>query len=431
MTGGLALKVDGLGKRYELGMARSAFGSINALRTGTERELFWALRDVSFEVARGEAVGIIGSNGAGKTTLLKILSRITNPTAGEAALYGKLGSLLEVGTGFHPELTGRENVYFNGSILGMRKREIDRKFDEIVAFADIGDFIDTPVKRYSTGMAVRLAFAVPAHLDTDILLVDEILSVGDFRFQQRSLGKMQEQTQGEGRTVLFVSHNLGSVKTLTSRCVWLDHGVIRSIGPTDEVIRDYIASYEDESADGEVDLSNPQFRRPKSKYTQQVRFERIRLENAHGAATNVLLERDPLQIKLRLRSVVAQPGVRMEVRCALTTVDGLVVFTASSGPQELDLEEGVYETSFRIDPNDIVAGTYSLEPHVRLIGSDVSSTMQDRVRNALTFRVEHNPEQENGVQVADWGNLAAQDGLVRVHFPWEPIVHTGERTPAV
>jgi lipopolysaccharide transport system ATP-binding protein len=237
---------------------------------------------------------------------------------------------------------------------------------------------------------------------------------------------MQEQTQGEGRTVMFVSHNLGSVKTLTSRCIWLDHGTIKAEGPTDAVIRAYVASFESQSAEGEVDLSDPTFRRPKKTYAQQVLFESARLENARGSLTNVVLERDPFVVHLRVRSNITQKDVRMEVRCALTTVDGVVVFTASSGWQEIDLESRVYETSFRVDPNTIVAGTYSLEPHVRLVGDGLSSTMQDRVRNALTFRVEQSPDTESDVQLADWGNPHQSEGLVRVEFPWGAVTPTAD-----
>ena len=199
----------------------------------------WALRDVSFEVKRGEVVGIIGRNGAGKSTLLKILSRITEPTAGSAKIHGRVGSLLEVGTGFHPELTGRENIYLNGAILGMRRAEIERKFDEIVAFAEIERFLDTPVKRYSSGMYVRLAFAVAAHLEPEILLVDEVLAVGDAQFQKKCLGKMGDVAK-EGRTVLFVSHNMVAVQTLCQRAFWLDSGQLKAQGEVGTIVTTYL-----------------------------------------------------------------------------------------------------------------------------------------------------------------------------------------------
>ncbi|MGL4649338.1 MAG: ABC transporter ATP-binding protein, partial [Caldilineaceae bacterium] len=203
------------------------------------RETFWALDDVSFEVKHGEALGIIGRNGAGKSTLLKILSRITKPTRGTATVYGRVGSLLEVGTGFHPELTGRENIYLNGAILGMTKRDIERHFDEIVAFAEVEQFLDTPVKRYSSGMYMRLAFAVAAHLEPEVLVVDEVLAVGDAAFQKKCLGKMSEVAKG-GRTVLFVSHNMSAVKSLCANAVLLSRGRLMDYGPSDAVVQRYL-----------------------------------------------------------------------------------------------------------------------------------------------------------------------------------------------
>ena len=207
-----------------MGIASSPFGYLAAsLREAQEEETLWALRNVSFDVERGEVLGVIGRNGAGKSTLLKVLSRITEPTEGVAQIQGRVASLLEVGTGFHPELSGRENIYLNGAILGMRKAEIDRKFDEIVAFSEVEKFIDTPVKRYSSGMSVRLAFAVAAHLEPEILLVDEVLAVGDLEFQRKCLGKMGEVTRDQGRTVLLVSNNMTSVASLCSSTLLLEH----------------------------------------------------------------------------------------------------------------------------------------------------------------------------------------------------------------
>jgi lipopolysaccharide transport system ATP-binding protein len=206
-----------------------------------EIEEFWALKNVSFEVKQGEVLGIIGRNGAGKSTLLKILSRITEPTKGRVRLCGRVGSLLEVGTGFHPELTGRENIFLNGAILGMTRGEITKKFDEIVAFSEVERFLDTPVKRYSSGMYVRLAFAVAAHLEPDILVVDEVLAVGDTQFQQKCLGKMDEVSRREGRTVLFVSHNMGVIENFCQTSIWLDHGATRQYGSTEAVVRGYLS----------------------------------------------------------------------------------------------------------------------------------------------------------------------------------------------
>jgi lipopolysaccharide transport system ATP-binding protein len=257
----IAIKVENLSKAYQLG--NFSTGTISrdierwwALARGKEdpflkigetndrsikgtSDIVWSLKDINFEIEQGDAVGIIGKNGAGKSTLLKILSRITAPTTGKISGNGRIASLLEVGTGFHPELTGRENIYLNGAILGMRKREIDRKFDEIVDFSGVERYIETPVKRYSSGMYVRLAFAVAAHLDSEILIVDEVLAVGDAEFQRKCLGKMGQVSRGEGRTVLFVSHNLGAVENLCNSAILLDEGNISTSGNIKDVIRSY------------------------------------------------------------------------------------------------------------------------------------------------------------------------------------------------
>jgi lipopolysaccharide transport system ATP-binding protein len=247
---GTAIRVQGIGKKYRLGESRAAYETLRDTIAGAwgqgrsatnpTREI-WALRDVSFEVRPGEAVGIIGRNGAGKSTLLKILSRITEPTEGYAEIHGRVGSLLEVGTGFHPELTGRENIFLSGAILGMKRTEIRRQFDAIVAFAQIERFLDTPVKRYSSGMFVRLAFAVAAHLTPEILLVDEVLAVGDLEFQKKCIGKMDDVAH-EGRTVLFVSHSMGTIERLCGRCVLLADGRVEMTGPTPDVVRAYVRS---------------------------------------------------------------------------------------------------------------------------------------------------------------------------------------------
>ena len=276
------ISVEKISKQYRIG-AKMSYKTLretlmNAVksparlfrRNGSEGEnTIWALKDVSFEVQQGEVIGIIGRNGAGKTTLLKILSRVTEPTEGEVKIRGRVASLLEVGTGFHPELTGRENIFINGAILGMRKEEIKRKFDEIVAFAEIEKFLDTPVKRYSSGMYVRLAFAVAAHLEPEILIVDEVLAVGDAQFQKKCLGKMEEVGK-EGRTVLFVSHNMAAIENLCRRAVVLDQGLIRFVGTQTAAISEYQRSFSanqaslkdrtDRKGSGEVRVVGIEFR---------------------------------------------------------------------------------------------------------------------------------------------------------------------------
>ncbi len=255
----LAVRVRGITKTYRLGVInrrtlrdeliycrerlrgrdpRETLGKFGG-REMADPGLFHALDNVSFDVRKGETVGLIGRNGAGKSTMLKILARITTPTTGDAWIRGRVGSMLEVGTGFHPELTGRENIYLNGSILGMSRREIDAKFDEIVEFSEIGDFLETPVKRYSSGMYVRLAFSVASSLDNDVLLLDEVLAVGDMAFQKKSLARMKE-IAASGRTILFVSHSMASVREICSRCIWFDHGRIVQNGLSEKVVSEYV-----------------------------------------------------------------------------------------------------------------------------------------------------------------------------------------------
>ena len=250
----------------------------------------WALRDVSFDVQAGDRVGIIGRNGAGKSTLLKVLTRITHPTEGRAELIGSVGSLLEVGTGFHPELTGRENIYMNGAIIGMRRAEVREKFDEIVAFSEIGKYLDTPVKRYSSGMYVRLAFAVAAHLEPDILIVDEVLAVGDIEFQKKCLGRMGD-VASEGRTVLFVSHNMGAISTLCSRAVLLDAGRVVASGPTSDVVGEYITRGLDVS--GSVLWSDPD----EAPGGEQVKLHAVRVVQRGESTADVDIDEE-VQIEI-------------------------------------------------------------------------------------------------------------------------------------
>jgi homopolymeric O-antigen transport system ATP-binding protein len=289
---------------------------------GDEVEEFWALKDVSFEVKRGEVIGIIGKNGAGKSTLLKIVSRITEPTAGRVRLRGRVASLLEVGTGFHPELTGRENIFLNGAILGMTRREIRRKFDEIVAFAELEKFLDTPVKHYSSGMYVRLAFAVAAHLEPEILIVDEVLAVGDAEFQKKCLGKMDEASKREGRTVILVSHNMSAVNSLCSKGIYLEHGRLQTIGDTKAVVSKYLARTQ-EGKDGQKTLSDNQTR--KSIFFKSVSI----LNHDHRVSTSLDVTR-PFNICVQLVAKKKILGVQLVL--TVETSDGTAVFSSSHIP---------------------------------------------------------------------------------------------------
>jgi len=289
------IRVENLSKRYRIGSSQGHFkyGSLrdslaNAVKAPFRRlrsssdslkeapKHIWALKDVSFEVKRGEVLGIIGRNGAGKTTLLKILSRITKPTEGHVRLRGRVGSLLEVGTGFHPELTGRENIYLNGAVLGMKRIEIDRKFDEIVDFAEIEQFLDTPIKHYSSGMYMRLAFAVAAHMEPDILLIDEVLAVGDLAFQKKCLGKMEKVTQ-EGRAIIFISHNMNSISHLCNRVIWIDLGRIISDGNADDVISNYLKTQQSFFKNSKLKAEEWNIRNKSHKFFKEITINGISL----------------------------------------------------------------------------------------------------------------------------------------------------------
>jgi len=315
------------------------------------REDFWALRHVNFEVRQGEVVGIIGRNGAGKSTLLKILSRITEPTEGKITLRGRVASLLEVGTGFHPELTGRENIYLNGAILGMSRAEIKKKFDEIVAFAETERFLDTPVKRYSSGMYVRLAFAVAAHLEPEILVVDEVLAVGDAEFQKKCLGKMSEVSK-EGRTVLFVSHNMGVLSTLTNRAILLSQGRKAKDGVTATVIADYLHR----SSNSEL------------IYTNNVQASApivTRAELQTSAPNNVQFHADPMIAKLHVSIPRAIDGARLELyACDELGKRTLYLWRYDSRNAPLFRTPGKYEILCRIPKLHLYVGRYTLRIHL-------------------------------------------------------------------
>jgi lipopolysaccharide transport system ATP-binding protein len=335
----IAIRVSNLSKLYRIGARQQRHDtlrdSIAAMfeapkrwfsRNGqAEREdTIWALKDVSFEVKHGEVVGIIGRNGAGKSTLLKILSRITKPTEGSVEIHGRVGSLLEVGTGFHPELTGRENIYLNGAILGMKRAEIDRKFDEIVAFAEIEKFLDTPVKRYSSGMYVRLAFAVAAHLEPEILIVDEVLAVGDAQFQKKCLGKMGDVAK-EGRTVLFVSHNMGALQTLCDRAYWLDAGQMNADGLVNEVVTKYLRSglAEDDASERVwPDIAT-------APGNDTVRLRRFAVMPEDGKPGDVITMQTPLRIEVEYWNLL--PAIHLHATLHVYNDQGIIAFTTGAG----------------------------------------------------------------------------------------------------
>ena len=315
-------------------------------------ETIWALKDVSFEVKEGDVVGLIGRNGAGKTTLLKILSRITEPTEGGVDLYGRVGSLLEVGTGFHPELTGRENIYLNGAILGMRRTEIERKFDEIVAFSEIEKFLDTPVKHYSSGMYVRLAFSVAAHLEPEILLVDEVLAVGDAAFQKKCLGKMDSVAR-EGRTVLFVSHNMAAVQRLCPNSFWMEGGRVRRSGPTSEVVADYLqASFQ------EADKAESVFdEEPQKEF--QLRVGRV--INSQELVTQQFHCDEPVIMEFICQVRQRMPGLYGYVSISREGSSILVSDSFDVGPNPLDdLSPGMYQVRIPIPARSLGPGDYSV-----------------------------------------------------------------------
>ncbi len=333
----VAIRIDGLGKKYRIRhQQRERYVALRDVLSDRARSLFrckrqfgrppvedfWALKDVSFEVKRGEVTGVIGRNGAGKSTLLKVISRITEPTAGRIELTGRVASMLEVGTGFHPELTGRENIFLNGAILGMRHAEIKRRFDEIVAFSEVENFLDTPVKRFSSGMYVRLAFAVAAHLHTEILIVDEVLAVGDAEFQRKCLGRMSEVAQG-GRTVLFVSHNMAAIRRLTQRCIVLDQGQLKLDAPPQEAIESYLKESSDGLAEGRFIRATP---RPSGR---PFHVERVTTARAPDGEPTVQFDCDQ-PIHVAIDYVAARPIGGLHGHLQLQRLDGTIVYEADS-----------------------------------------------------------------------------------------------------
>ena len=414
------IQVKHLSKRYQIGMDRTyktfCETAVDTIKSplkrlksfGRQEETFWALKDINFEVYPGDVVGIIGRNGAGKTTLLKILSRITHPTEGEIILRGRVASLLEVGTGFHPELTGRENIYFNGAILGMTKKEIEDKFDEIVKFAEVEKFLDTPLKRYSSGMQVRLAFAVAAHLEPEILLVDEVLAVGDAAFQKKCLGKMGDVAR-EGRTVLFVSHNMGAMASLTQSCLCLESGCIVDQGETDAVIKNYLSRVTEQTSDqGLADLT---FAPHVAGHKEVAVLEWVRMINSPGKQAGSFFEGEPIQIEIGFSAKKSVSTI--ELACNVRTMDGgTSLFMSPSGQREAVLPKGQYTISSVIEPNRLRAGVYTLALYMFVGGQK-----EDVVSPALQFSIEPWLSQDDNPFYLKWAT-----GFFRFDYQWGKIM---------
>jgi lipopolysaccharide transport system ATP-binding protein len=412
----IAIKAERVGKRYRIGRAaerhdtlgrailsglKSPFRRLSDLRSlgsfgdGDGGDVIWAVRDLSFEVEEGEVLGIIGRNGAGKSTLLKILARITDPTEGRVTIRGNSGALLEVGTGFHPELTGRDNVYLNGAILGMDRAYIDRMFEEIVEFSGVRRFIDTPVKRYSSGMKVRLAFAVAAHLQPEVLIVDEVLSVGDADFQKRCLEKM-EDVATSGRTVLFVSHNLHAVRSLCTRCLWIADGRVRLDASPREAIEQYLKAFGDPEGTGSVDLQEwpNRFGKGGAKIT------RAHLENERGEITNRMSRGRPLILKYDLECHVSDT---LTLTAIVTSDMGDRVLNLAhfDSPQTIPRElTGEHTVTLQIDSLPLFCGDYSLTIGVL---TDHMHPL-DVVEEVLPFSVGEDPESPRPYETqSEWG----------------------------
>jgi lipopolysaccharide transport system ATP-binding protein len=420
----VAIRVEGLGKRYRIGANQQAYRTLreklnetalapfravrhlltrngngqaasgktspfpltpSPLPSRASRETFWALKDVSFEVKRGEVVGIIGRNGAGKSTLLKILSRITEPTEGYADINGRIASLLEVGTGFHPELTGRENIYLNGSILGMKRVEINKKFDEIVAFAEIEKFIDTPVKHYSSGMYVRLAFAVAAHLDPEILLVDEVLAVGDAGFQKKCLGKMGDVAR-EGRTVLFVSHNMAAVRKLCERAMLFESGRMANQGKTSNILGEYL--------DGSKQIESEYKIPAPSEENAPGWAHTITVEDGEGNPTVTVPVGKPWQV--RVRFVLKRQVEHFVIGLGMRTNEEVALRTSWSTP--CTLKGGEYEVLFRENTLVLGSGRYHL-----IIGLSTNERTFHYVEDAAVLEIANYSDGLDLMRVSDVG----------------------------
>lgn len=408
------IKVENIGKQYRLGTVGTGtfshdvnrwwhkvrgkedpylkIGEVNDRAVKGESEYVWALKDINFEVQPGEILGIIGKNGAGKSTLLKILSRVTAPTTGKITCHGRIASLLEVGTGFHPELTGKDNIYLNGAILGMTKKEITDKFDEIVDFAGCANYIDTPVKRYSSGMYVRLAFAVAAHLEPDILVVDEVLAVGDAEFQKKAIGKMKEISQGQGRTVLFVSHNMDSIRNLCTKSVLMEAGQLNYIGNTDDVINKYL--------NNASNLSNQKVYNDKKN--GEIELLKIEVENKGitSSDVNVVIEYSLFERVKNLR-----------VSVSLLSNEGVLIFSSSDFNEYSETrtrEVGNYKSICSIPRNFLNVNNYFIN-----ISIDIPKVKAFFIDEMMAFTINEMGDNYLGVSLKGFPN-----GLIHPKLNW-------------
>ncbi len=422
------IRVENLGKKYIIGHQQEGRTKYKSLREvlsdrakslskkllkpsgkkiyNSTREEFWALKDISFEIKQGERVGIIGRNGAGKSTLLKVLSRITEPTTGRISIKGRVASLLEVGTGFHPELTGRENIYLNGAILGMSKADIKRKFDEIVDFAEVEKFLDTPVKRYSSGMYVRLAFAVAAHLEPEILIVDEVLAVGDAQFQKKCLGKMEDVGK-EGRTVLFVSHNMGTITQLCTQGIYLKAGEIVDINDVNSIVFKYLQ--EGNTNNGSVQLfknQNLDILRKK----QKLFFKKIYITNNENIEASDIDVRYPFYINLEYE--ITQNLTNVELSVDIFTSDGRPVTGTNQSDVSPEILEkrniGIYQSSIKLPGMFFMPGTFM----ITVAAHEPMREILDIHEKILNFRII-----DTGTKLAKY-NLNHNIGVVMVELPW-------------
>jgi lipopolysaccharide transport system ATP-binding protein len=363
-------------------------GAVNDRSKVADGEYVWALKDINFEVQRGEVLGIIGKNGAGKSTLLKILSRVTSPTTGSIKTKGRIASLLEVGTGFHPELTGRENIYLNGAILGMSRSEITSKIDEIVEFSGCQMYIDTPTKRYSSGMTVRLAFAVAAHLEPDILVVDEVLAVGDAEFQKKAIGKMQDISSGEGRTVLFVSHNMASVQSLCSRAILLENGMVVFEGTAEQTVTHYLSKNKGEQSRSVILDKNHR----RSDVSQEIKLERIELVNDEPTTRKALA--------FRIKAERANHRIQnFSITGSICSYDDMRI--GSFFTQDLKISQTVFHVDLQIRHHNLAVGKYYLNVSATTGSIDHGNLKTlDHAYEAISFEILK--EEDSGKFIVEW-----------------------------